>query len=294
MGCRVDIVLLANDAVATNALRFLHSVSMFAKGANVSYIAFDEQTEFCERLFPAFGVKRLDADFDEIKQLQSLVYDPDPPQQPWPLMAGKLRKLRIIDEAKPVMYFDTDCVLTNSIDPVVAAAAVSEVKLLYCSKSRDWVYEEGSRGELREKSHLFSTGFLIYNHGFPSSKDIISTVVNNLEEFRFVVKKGVVDQPLINFAVDKLNIKTSSLQELCGYSDASTVGSQFVVRDDWTVYRDGMPVLFLHQAGSYRQDQRYAYLFDAHLLGALSTLRAYLPAAEFMRLAPGIIPKAGQ
>jgi hypothetical protein len=52
--------------------------------------------------------------------------------------------------------------------------------------------------------------------------------------------------------------------------------------------------LFLHQAGSYRQDQRYAYLFDAHLLGALSTLRAYLPAAEFMRLAPGIIPKAGQ
>ena len=91
----MHLVIVANDAVVFNALRLLNSLSVFAPDLKVSYIPFNDDTVLCQRLFPLFGVEKVETDLEAVRAFQSVVYDDNPPQQPWPLMAGKLRKLGI-------------------------------------------------------------------------------------------------------------------------------------------------------------------------------------------------------
>lgn len=275
MSDNVPVFIMANDVVLPEMVRLLASVRRHEPSADIRFIPFNDDTELCRRVAAIFGCTIADEDLSELDDFGHEIFDADPPQQPYPYMLGKIRKLAIFRQPGPAIYLDIDTILVSRLFEIVKPKSEIAFDLGFISPSNGWIYEENEESKsFLAKTKAFSSGFLMVNPKKFNLELIKKTIRENLELYRKVRKTGVMDQPLLNFVTDFNNLQVESLPDLLSLS-AHTVATSESISFKVRIEADGKmiqmwqgkekQVLFLHAAGKYKHHAEYDFLFKSHL-----------------------------
>jgi hypothetical protein len=271
----IPIFILGNDAILPELVRLLASVRRFAPTADVRFVPFNDDCALCRRVADIYGCHLVDEDLSEIDAFGHEIFDDDPPQQPYPYMLGKLRKLIMFRHGGPAMYLDVDTILVSPLFDIVAQANETPFDLGFISPSKAWIYEDVEEARpLIERTKGFSSSFLMLKPGRFDFEMIKDTVRRNMALYRQVRRRGVIDQPLLNFVADMNNLDIVSLPDLLktsAHTVATSDSISFKVRltakgeviQMWQ-QRESQ-VLFLHAVGKYKHYDEYDYLFKSAL-----------------------------
>ncbi|SDE51070.1 hypothetical protein [Belnapia rosea] len=269
------IAVVANDPIAPELLRFLVSLRRYSKDLRVRIIPFNDDTALCRAIGAHFGCEWVEDDLSRYDLFGRELFDDDPPQQPYPYMLGKIRKLWIFDQPGPVAYIDIDTIVTSDIGQILRQAAEQEFDLSFASVSKGWIYEDViEAAALLRRTNGFSSSFLFKRTNRLTFDAISGAIRKNLPHYQKVRRRGVVDQPLLNYAVDQLPVTVKPMYELVDIS-SDTVASRDLpwfkasIQADGRVLASGKPVLYLHAVGKYKHSREYDFLFKGHLVEGL-------------------------
>jgi hypothetical protein len=278
------IAVVANDPIAPELLRFLVSLHRYSPDQQVRIIPFNDDSVLCRAIGDHFGCAWVEDDLSRYDRFGREIFDKDPPQQPYPYMLGKLRKLWVFDQPGPIVYIDIDTIITSDISSILQEAASKEFDLSFASVSAGWIYEDVAEAvALLKRTRGFSSSFLFKRTDRMNFDAITETIRKNLPHFHKVRRLGVVDQPLLNYAADQLPIRVMPMYELAGIS-SDTVASRDLpwfkaaVQDDGKVLAGEKPVLYLHAVGKYKHSREYDFLFNGHLVEGLFQIAKRDPA----------------
>jgi hypothetical protein len=296
------IAVVANDPIAPELLRFLVSLRRYSPDQQVRIIPFDDDSALCRAIGDQYGCQWVEDDLSRYDRFGREIFDKNPPQQPYPYMLGKIRKLWIFDRPEPIVYIDTDTIITSDISSILREAAEEEFDLSFASVSAGWIYEDVTEAvALLKRTHGFSSSFLFKRTDRMNFEAISETIRKNLPHFHKVRRLGVVDQPLLNYAADHLSIQVVPMYELVDIS-SDTVASRDLpwfkatVQDDGKVLASGKPVLYLHAVGKYKHSREYDFLFNGHLIEGLFQIakrdpdlgqRVYEAIRDWIHFEPG-------
>lgn len=285
----VPIFVMANDTVLPELVRLLASIRKHSASIPVNVVPFNSDVELCKRAADIFGCQFYNDDLSELDALGREIYDSDPPQEPYPYMLGKIRKLCIFRICGPAVYIDVDTILVSPLFEIISKANQAAFDIGFVSPSKGWIYEEVEEAKaLLQITKGFSSGFLYKKTNHLDVSLIRNTILSHFELYHRVRKRGVVDQPLLNFVVDLNGLTALSLPDALGLS-AHTVATSDSISFQVRLTSAGeviqtwqgaeKQVLFLHAVGKYKHNGEYDYLFHSSLYNGI--VSAYRKDREF-------------
>jgi hypothetical protein len=286
---KIQIALVANDVIAAEFARCLSSLRRHSPETEVLFIPFNENDTICRGIAATFGAKVYQKELSKYETFGREIFDADPPQQPYPYMLGKMRKLAIFDIPGPIAYLDADAVITSNLGEILTRAAAHDFDVGYISVSHGWVFETNAASEeILGRSRQFSTSFLLKKSADLTFDVLASAVRGELELYHQVRKRGVVDQPMLNFAFDRLGLKLLDLPACLDIS-GDTVATRDLVDLSVSLDSDGRAfgfrqsqgkkaMAFLHAVGQYKHSLEFDYIFKSHLFDAVVVMQKRNPA----------------
>lgn len=278
------VLIMANDRIAPELLRLLTSLRRHAPDLTVRVMPFNDEFTLCAGIAKSLGCEVVGGDLSRYEQLGRDLFDDDPPQQPYPYMLGKMRKLWLFDQPEPMAYIDADTIITSDLAALLRKAMSAEFDLGYVSVSNGWIYEQvPAAADLLSRTRGFSSGFLLKRTNRVTFADIASLLRSSRSHYHMVRRRGVVDQPLLNYVFDRVPAKVVCLADVLGIS-TDTVATHDLpwftcdIAADGKVTSKGLPVLYLHAVGQYKHSAEYDLLFKGHLMDGLCRVSQQDPA----------------
>ena len=122
---------------------------------------------------------------------------------------------------------DVDVIVTTSFEDLIDTFSCSNFDFCFGELSTECVYSKAGLAAY-PGSHLFSTGFLIMRPRVHNVAQILKTVTENTLEYNLYRDPLVVDQPLLNYYVDKNKFSCVRVDDLL----ADTTGRSFYLHED--------------------------------------------------------------
>jgi hypothetical protein len=243
------IVIVANDKVLNWLLPFLESYQATNAATDLYLVPFDENTAATRRAADVYGVRWVDDEMAELDQLSKRLYPLFPHHR------RRLRKLQaLMLPLDRVIYLDVDTILFRDFRCFFDRLAPGATDFIIASSSDDYVYNK-TRDDypFLQDVRLFNDGFFLTSRDVISLRDFYDVVERDEDLFHAVRKRGMLfAQPLVNFAVHRMNLQVRSLSEcIPGASDESFYKAKDVIfRDHGPVDCHGNEIYFSHWAGA--------------------------------------------
>jgi hypothetical protein len=237
---------MANDAVAKWLAFFLESFREFNPATTVKIIPYASDLDRVRKLCDVYECSLIDYNFDAIDTFATS-YFTDRKKR------GRLRKLAVFDaDADTSVYIDIDTIVTAPFR--FQSPSDTKLDIVYGTKSGDNVYNADLLpADLRAKSHFFSSGLLIISQpkAWTGVSEILEFIEKNRDEYMKIRAPFVIDQPLLNYYVDKTDRKVDLVSKVWpGISPHNWYNDPILTLTDRGVMdKYGRTVLFVHWAG---------------------------------------------
>lgn len=274
MNSTEPIILLCNDSVFLDLVAAVESIRAFSPDRTIFYIPYDDNMTAVNEVADRLGLVQLDYDFRRLDKFGETCFPANPQ------MRQRVRKLACFGfHFGRFVYIDVDVIIcSNFLDELFALDLKCDI--VYGSQSRGWVYNSSAPPELLSRSHFFSSGFLLFNNAAVDTDMILATVEDNFAEYERVRTPGVIDQPILNFFVDKTNLQARSIEDLLPSYTRETFVEVVAPHGEFDGqllrYRDKL-VPFVHWAGPSKfEPERFAAvarLRQAHIRTGIRRIR---------------------
>jgi len=244
MGCVVHI--LANDTVAKWLVVFLESFRAHNPELDVVIVPYSDAVSRVREIAAAYNCLVGEFDFARIDAFANEMFKDK-------TKIGRLRKLVAFDSTVDTsIYIDIDVIVTSRFP--FSDLGTFDGNLIFGTRSRNNVYNSASESEaLMGKSQFFSSGFMILNRPreWAGSEKIIKFIEENREEYLKIRAPYVIDQPILNYYMDKLSKKPVLVSDVWpGLSPHNWYNDQVLHRDpDGIIDKYNRRVFFIHWAG---------------------------------------------
>lgn len=266
-------VFLANDVMFAQGLAFLESFRAHNPMLPLSMIPFADDIAKLERLSPIYGFDILQLDTKRWDELAREFF-PSSQQR----FQNRLRKLAIFDVKSPAtIYMDIDTVVLRDLSFLTPKIVDGTADVICTAIHNDpWVYKQSykSHGQLAN-SKRFSDGFFAFNPVKIDGDGAFRTITENKELYLEVRAAEVYCQPVTNFIVDMMGLKTREVYSLFpGVSPQVWYAGRLTEQDGHVIADDGREVLFVHWAGpvDFAREFRMKNLFERYHSAGLSRI----------------------
>jgi len=259
---RWGIYCLANDNVLDWMLAFLRSLRTYNPAAQLIVIPFDHRIERLASLATTYDFTLLDEPdllhrLDQVgKMLFPGRYRGEQMFRKYAAFYGPLQNF---------LFLDSDIVILAQLEPTMQRLLRARADLVFFDTSVEWVY-----GDVEFRRHMeanfgsrgFAAGAFVSRPGQVTIDDL-SSLFGDWERLSKVFRRGVYDQPVLNYLFDVKRAKIVAASEIVPELSSGTWAGNPVDNRAKCLSRTGAPAVtrdgkvlpFLHWAG-FRCDHR--------------------------------------
>jgi hypothetical protein len=258
-------VFLANDVMFSQGLAFLESFRAYNPDLTLSMIPFADDIAKFERISSIYHFDILQLDTQRWDELAKEFF-PNAQQK----YRNRLGKLAIFDVKSPTtIYLDLDIVVLKDLTFLATKIIDGTADMIFAATNNDpWVYNETYRAHAQfANSRRFSDGFFAFNPTKFDGDRAFRVVAENKDLYLEVRAAGVYCQPVTNFIVDMMGLKTREVYSLFPkISPQVWYGGRLTEQDGQAIAHDGREVLFVHWAGpvDFASDFAMKNLFERY------------------------------
>lgn len=246
---RVGVAILANDEIYDWLLPFLESYRQHNPFLPMFLIPFDRNIEKTTRAAHQYNVSVVQDGLESIDQFARKIY---------PFYRARyrhrLRKFYCLNlPLDEVMYLDVDTLVYRDLSGLFGHVEAGLHDFIIASTSPEWVYT--SKVDIYPdlaRAIRFSDGFFITSRHILRLDKLIEAVTSQIAVFHSIRKSHVYSQPVANFAIHRLGLEISSLNDLIPDASCETFYQAMNVKfmPDGPVDVNGRAIYFAHWAGA--------------------------------------------